>query len=417
MTTIDLSNDRNSWFIHDRFGLFIHWGLYSAAARHEWVKSRERLTDEHYQRYFDHFDPDLYDPTEWARVAKRAGMKYAVITTKHHDGFCLWDSQLTEYKAPKTPAGRDLLRPFVDAFRAEGFKIGFYHSLIDWHHPEFPIDGLHSQRDDLAFRERAKYRDIRKYAEYLHGQVRELLTGYGQIDVLWLDFSYPNRDYGWSKGKGKDDWQSERLVAMVRELMPNVLLDNRADVPGDFVTPEQVQPKGWVEVDGQRVVWEACQTLNGSWGYDRDNLNWKSPDLLVRMLVDSVSKGGNLLLNVGPTARGELEPRAVATLDVIGRWLRQHGRAIYGCTASELTPPPDGRYTQRGDRLYLHLLDWPFRHVHLPGLGGKVAYAQLLHDGSEVQVAETQVSADDLTLTLPIQPPDVVVPVIELFLR
>jgi alpha-L-fucosidase len=196
-----------------------------------------------------------------------------------------------------------------------------------------------------------------------------------------------------------------------------VLLDNRADVPGDFVTPEQVQPKGWVEVDGQRVVWEACQTLNGSWGYDRDNLNWKSPDLLVRMLVDSVSKGGNLLLNVGPTARGELEPRAVATLDVIGRWLRQHGRAIYGCTASELTPPPDGRYTQRGDRLYLHLLDWPFRHVHLPGLGGKVAYAQLLHDGSEVQVAETQVSADDLTLTLPIQPPDVVVPVIELFLR
>ncbi|MBO0795019.1 MAG: alpha-L-fucosidase, partial [Ktedonobacteraceae bacterium] len=132
---------QHQWFVHDRFGLFIHWGIYSLPARHEWVKNRERLTDEHYQRYFDHFDPDLYNPTEWARSAKQAGMRYAVITTKHHDGFCLWDSQLTDYKATNTPAGRDLIREWVDAFRAEGLKIGFYHSLIDWHHPEFPVDG------------------------------------------------------------------------------------------------------------------------------------------------------------------------------------------------------------------------------------------------------------------------------------
>lgn len=410
----DLVNERNAWFIHDRFGLFIHWGIYASAARHEWVKNRERLTDAQYQRYFDHFDPDLYDPREWAKVAKNAGMRYAVITTKHHDGFCLWDSRLTDYKAPNTPARRDLLRPFVEAFRAEGFRIGFYHSLIDWHHPEFPVDGLHPQRDDLAFREQEKHRDIRKYAEYLHGQVRELLTEFGKIDILWLDFSYSQRDWGWSKGKGKDDWQSEKLIAMVRELQPHILINNRAEVDGDFVTPEQVQPRGWVEVNGRRVVWEACQTLNGSWSYDRDNLNWKSPDLLLRMLIDSVSKGGNLLLNVGPTARGEFDPRARGILDSIGQWMHAHGRAIYGCTQSDFPAPPDCRYTQGGDRLYLHLFAWPFRQVFLPGLKGKVAYAQFLHDASEVAVADDE--DDAVVLTVPIQPPDVAVPVIELFL-
>lgn len=412
----DLSNDRAAWFVHDRFGLFVHWGIYSVAARHEWVKNREKITDADYQTYFDHFDPDLYDPTAWAKVAKAAGMKYAVLTTKHHDGFCLWDSQLTDYKAPNTPAGRDLVRPFVDAFRAEGLKIGFYHSLIDWHHPQFPIDGLHPQRDDLAFREHEQHRDIRTYAAYLHGQVRELLTNYGKIDILWLDFSYANRDWGWAKGKGKADWRSEDLVALVRALQPNILIDNRAEYGGDFVTPEQVQPNAWVEVDGQRVVWEACQTLNGSWGYDRDNLDWKSPDLLIRMLVDSVSKGGNLLLNVGPTARGEFDPRARSTLEAIGAWTRLHGPSIFGATASDFVPPPDCRYTQRGDRLYLHLFAWPFKHVHLPHLRGKVDFARFLHDGSEVRITEGG-SGDVLTLALPIQPPDVAVPVVELFLR
>lgn len=414
---------RQQWFIHDRFGLFIHWGLYALPARHEWVKNHEKLTDEHYQRYFDHFDPDLYDPVEWAKQAKRAGMRYAVITTKHHEGFCLWDTQLTDYKAPNTLAGRDLLREWVDAFRAEGLKIGFYHSLIDWHHPDFPVDGLHPQRDDLAYRERAQNRDIRKYAEYLHGQVRELLTNYGKIDVLWMDFSYTHLDWGWSKGKGKEDWQSESLMRMIRELQPGILVNNRSQVDPDFHTPEQVQPRGWVQVDGQRVTWEACQTLNGSWGYDRDNLNWKTPDLLVRMLVDSVSKGGNLLLNVGPTARGEFDPRAQTTLQSIGDWMYRHKRAIYGATQSELVAPPDCRFTQRGNRLYLHIFAWPMAAIHLDGLAERVEYAQFLHDGSEVQMhagsheQDGYSNAETLTLDLPIQRPDVLVPVIELFLK
>lgn len=417
------------WFTHDRFGLFIHWGIYSVAARHEWVKNHERISDEDYQKYFDHFYPDLYDPRVWAQEARNAGMKYLVITSKHHDGFCLWDSALTDYKATKTPWGQDLLKPMVEAFRAEGLKAGFYHSVIDWHHPEFPIDGLHPMRDNLAFREAQKQRDIRKYAEYLHGQTREILTRFGKLDIIWFDFSYSGVDWGWSRGKGKDDWQSEKLMAMVRELQPGIIVNDRLEIGGDIKTPEQYQPAGWLMVDGKPVVWEACQTLNGSWGYDRDNLDWKPVDMLVRMLIDTVSKGGNLLLNVGPTARGEFDPQAIARLRGIGDWMRLHSRSIYGCTASDFTPPPDCCYTQNGKHLYLHLFAWPFRHVHLPGLAGRVEYAQLLNDASEIKMLAVDphqqaqnttmggMQADTLTLELPVQKPPVAVPVIELFLK
>ena len=418
-----------SWFTEARFGLFIHWGIYSVAARHEWVKSRECISDEDYQPYFDYFDPDLYDPAVWAAEAKNAGMKYFVVTSKHHDGFCLWDTALTDYKATSTPAKRDLLHPMVEAFRAEGLRAGFYHSVIDWHHPEFPIVGLHSMREDVEFRELQKNRDIRKYAEYLHGQTRELLTQFGKLDIMWFDFSYPQMDWGWSRGNGKADWQSEKLMAMVRELQPGIIVNDRLEIGGDIKTPEQYQPRGWLQVDGQPVVWEACQTLNGSWGYDRDNLDWKSVDMLVKMLIDTVSKGGNLLLNVGPTARGEFDPKAIERLRGIGEWMRLHDRSITGCTASDFTPPPDCRFTQNGKRLYLHLFSWPFRHVRLDGMASRVEFVRLLNDGSEIkmqvidphqQAQNTTVgggSADTLTLELPVQKPDVVVPVIELFLK
>lgn len=420
-----------SWFVHDRFGLFIHWGIYALAARHEWVKNREKIRDEDYQKYFDHFDPDLYDPTVWAKEAKNAGMKYFVVTTKHHDGFCLWDSALTDYKATNTPYGKDLIKPMVEAFRNEGLRVGFYHSLIDWHHPEFPIDGLHPMRDDVEFREREKNRDIRKYAEYLHGQARELLTQFGKVDIMWYDFSYSKSDWGWSKGKGKDDWQSEKLLAMTRELQPGIIVNDRLEVGGDIKTPEQYQPRGWLTVDGKPVVWEACQTFSGSWGYYRDEYTWKSTEMLIQMLIDGVSKGGNLLLNVGPNARGELDPRAVERLRGIGEWMRLHSRSIYGCTASDFTPPPDCRYTQSqdGKRLYLHLFAWPFRHVHLDGLAGKVEYAQLLNDASEIKfrvippsqqaqnTAMAGLGADTLTLELPVVKPPVAVPVVEMFLK
>lgn len=422
------------WFVHDRFGMFIHWGLYALPARHEWVMKIERIPPDVYeQKYFSRFDPDLYDPRLWARAAANAGMKYFVITTKHHDGFCLWDSKLTDYKAPNAPCGRDLIAPMVDAFRQEGLRVGLYHSVIDWHHPHFPIDGNHPLREHPRLRQMNRQRDIRKYADYLHGQVEELLTQYGRIDLLWCDFSYSARTQdpvwkakGWA-GKGKDDWQSEKLVKLIRRLQPQIMINDRLEVGGDFKTPEQFQPREWVRgEDGKLAVWEACQTFSGSWGYHRDESTWKSPEQLVQMLINSVACGGNLLMNVGPTGRGEFDARALAALEVYGRWLRVHGRSIYGCTASRFTPPADCRYTQNGKRLYLHVFNWPFKHLHADGLGGRVEYAQLLNDASEIAWSEPgkvgQHGADEhrrktVTFTLPIQKPGVTVPVIEIFLR
>jgi alpha-L-fucosidase len=415
-----------SWFTHDRFGLFIHWGLYALPARHEWIKSREQISDSDYDRYFNHFDPDLYDPALWAREASNAGMKYFVVTSKHHDGFCLFDSKLTDYNATRTPYGKDLIRPMVDAFSAENMKVGFYHSLIDWHHPEFPIDTFHPMRDQDDAADQNSKRDMSRYVEYLHGQSRELLSQYGKVDIMWFDFSYPGAKYRGLPGKGRDDWQSERLHAMVRELMPDVVLNDRMDLEKgwDIKTPEQYQPSEWLKVDGQPVVWEACQTFSGSWGYHRDEQTWKSTETLLQMLVDTVSKGGNLLLNVGPTGRGEFDARAIDRLRGMGRWMHHNSRSIYGCTESDYTAPVDCRFTQNGKRLYLHIFAWPFRHIHLEGLAGKVEYAQFLHDASEVRFREFDPSVaaqrsreGQITLSLPVIKPDVAIPVIELFLK
>ncbi len=411
------------WFTHDRFGLFIHWGLYALPARHEWIKHREEITDEAYQKYFDYFNPDLYDPTEWAKAARAAGMKYMVVTSKHHEGFCLWDSQLTDYKVTNTPYGQDLLGPMVEAFRAEGLKIGFYHSLIDWHHPDFPIDGIHPLRNHPDALEMNKDRDMSKYVEYLHGQTRELLTEFGPLDIIWFDFSYPGREYRGMSGKGRDDWQSEKLLKLVRELQPNIMVNNRLDLPpemADVHTPEQYQPREWLRINGQPVVWETCQTFSGSWGYHRDESTWKSPEQLIKMLINTVATGGNLLMNVGPTARGVFDDRALAALDVYARWMKFHSRSIYGCTQSEFSAPSGCRYTQNEDRLYLHIFDWPFKHLYLDGLKDRVKYAQLLNDASEIRFTPPRLAADEagdaLVLELPVVKPDVVVPVVELFL-
>jgi alpha-L-fucosidase len=429
----DLHSQRLAEFRRQRFGLFLHWGLYSLAARHEWVKNRERLTDDQYLPYFQHFDPDLYDPGLWAAEARGAGMRYVVVTTKHHEGFALWDSALSDYTVAGTPYGKDLIGPLVSAFRGQGLGVGFYHSLIDWHHPDFPVDGLHPQRGDQAFIDAARDRDIARYRAFLHGQVTELLTLYGAIDTMWFDFSYPDLVHEgepvWG-GKGQAEWGSAELLALVRQLQPGILVNDRLDLPGraDFTTPEQYQPAGPMTVAGRPVRWEACQTLNGSWGYDRDNLDWKPVDLLIRMLVDTVSKDGNLLLNVGPNGRGEMDERAIATLHGIGRWTRLHERSIIGAGPSSYTPPQDCRYTQRGNRLYLHVFTWPLLHLHLPGLAGRVRYAQFLHDASEVKrhtidpgqaaqnVRPGGMPPGTLTLQLPTQRPDVAVPVVELFL-
>lgn len=424
--------ERMEWWTNDRFGMFIHWGIYALPARHEWVKQRERISDENYQKYFDHFNPDLYNPKEWASKAKEAGMKYVVLTTKHHDGFCLWDSKHTDYKVTNTPYGKDLIKPFVDAFRAEGIRIGFYYSLIDWHHPHFTFDRIHpASPSDAEERKKAnEKRDMSIYRQYMRDQLTELLTQFGQIDELFLDFSYPGEN-----GKGHEDWGSEELYKLIRKHQPNIVIDNRMDLNHtdwgwDFVTPEQFMPQEWPTLRGERVPWETCQTFSGSWGYHRDEYTWKSVHQLVVMLIETVSKGGNLLLNVGPTARGAFDDRANERLEGLGKWMKLHNRSIYGCTqAPDNYKAPDNcfiTYNPKTHRLYIHVLEWPFKSLHLPEYKDKIEYAQLLNDASEIRFRTqtrsggntTEISKEnDVILSLPVERPKVEVPVIELILK
>lgn len=388
------------WFVHDRFGMFIHFGLYAMPARHEWIKTREFISEEKYQKYFDHFDPDLMDAREWAKKAKAAGMKYALLTAKHHEGFCLFDSQYTDYKSTNTPCKRDLVREFVDAFRAEGLRVGFYYSLIDWHHPDFPLDSKHPRRNDPNAEEIDRGRDMKKYALYMRNQVRELLTNYGKIDILWFDFSYPKMPDApaWMQfggEKGKDQWESEELIKLVRSINPDIILNDRAQIPQDLVTPEQNHPELGVidEATGEYYTWETCQTFSGSWGYFRDETTWKTPKMLIDMLVRTVAKGGNLIMNVGPTGRGNFDSRANDALNTYAEWMKVHARSIYGCTKAEpeFSAPNGVMLTQSTDekRLYIHLQDFPFANLEIKGLTeDRMDYAQLLCDASEVMTRE-----------------------------
>jgi alpha-L-fucosidase len=358
---------RVRWFTEARFGMFIHWGIYAVPGRGEWVKSQEKIPDEVYDRYFEEFDPDMYDPKKWAKLAKKAGMKYAVLTTKHHDGFCLFDSAFTDYKATNTKAGRDLVREYVDAFRAEGLKIGFYYSLLDWHHPDYPhmTDRHHPMRGNPDYPDEG--RNFDRYLDYLHNQVRELCTNYGKIDIIWFDFSYADM-------RG-EKWRATELVNMVRELQPGILIDNRLEgsgseqgslmtgdpLPyhGDFACPEQIiPPRGLVDAKGKDVVWEACVTMNNHWGYCRTDGYFKPASMVIKKLVECVSKGGNLLLNVGPDARGRIPDESVKILKEVGRWMERNSESVYGCGKSTLPKPDYGRLTQRdGNTLYIHIFD------------------------------------------------------------
>ena len=429
---------RLQWWTDARFGMFIHWGLYAIPANggkdknSEWVKLFGQIPEEQYQKYFATFNPDLYRPEDWARVAKQAGMKYVVIVAKHHDGFCLWDSQFTDYKSPNTPHGKDLLRPMVDAFRAAGIRVGLYYSLMDWHHPDYPIDRNHPQgyypfreqnpekkRTQLAeINELNKGRDMRRYASYMRDQVRELLTLFGRIDLMFLDFSFLGKE----GGKGRDEWESEKLLALVRQLQPHIIVNDRLDLMDvrggwDFKTPEHRVPEEWVTHDGKRVPWETCHTFGHSWGYYRDEPNWKSSRNVLEILINCVSRGGNLLFNVGPTARGTLDTRTVERLGDIAEWMKLHQQSIYGCTeAPKQFKAPDGcklTYNPQSRRVYVHVFNWPKENkIQLDGFERSVHFARLLNDGSEITYG-----GEPVVLTLPVPPPPVAVPVIEIFLR
>ena len=436
--------ERMQWWTESRLGMFIHWGLYSLGARHEWLMKIEGMTDAQYRRYFEVFDPDLYDPKQWARAAKEAGFKWVVITTKHHEGFSLWDTEYSDFKVTNTPYGKDLIKPFVEAFRSEGLRVGFYYSVIDWHHPDNRVDVLHPQWGNEDYVAENMGRDQKKYIKFVRNQVRELMTNYGEITELWLDYSYPPGAFGDNPNRSSDqdwafktaeDWGSVELVKMVRKLQPGIVINDRLDLkdtPGgwDFVTPEQYQPREWPALNGKRVAWEGVHTIGDSWGYFRGEPGWKSGRQLIGLVIDTVSKGGNLLINVGPTARGVFDEHAMDRLAALGGWMKYNDRSIYGNTqAPKGFEAPDNTlltYNPRSNRLYIHVLEWPvLKAFYLDGFGGKVKYAQLLHDASELRFRDPyrspeldeEIPQNTIILDLPAQKPNVEIPVIELFLN
>ena len=359
--TPDETAARIKWFTDARFGMFIHFGAYSLAARHEWVKNYENVSDDEYARYVENFDPDMFDAKEWVQAAKDAGMKYIVLTTKHHDGFCLFDSKLTDYKVTNTPFGRDIVKEFADACHEAGIRCGFYYSLLDWHHPDYTKDYWYpgckgKSKEELA--ELNKGRDFSKYLDYMHGQVRELLTNYGRVDILWYDFT--TKTHGapwWDTFKHTADWKGEELLSMTRELQPGIVVNDRLGngVPADVVTPEQNKTWKWPTHGGKPApAWESCQTFSGSWGYSRDEMTWKDVRQILTMIIDNVSKGGNTILNVGPTGRGAFDARAKDRLAGVGAWMKYNGRSIYGgdCRAGRYDP-----YVQQGEEPPLRASD------------------------------------------------------------
>lgn len=411
---------RMQWFVQARFGMFIHWGLYAVPARGEWVRSNERMPEEKYMPFFREFDPPAAEPKAWVQAAKEAGMGYVILTAKHHDGFCLFDSELTDFKSTNTPMGRDIVREFLEAGREAGLKVGLYYSLIDWHHPDFPHygDRYHPMRSDPAASN--EERDFERYLAYMHGQVKELCTRYGRLDVLWFDFSY-NQLRG-------EAWRANELADMVRTLQPGILLNNRLEVSGegfgslaqgepapchgDFVSPERmVPPEGLFDPQGRPLYWETCTTMNHSWGYCAGDPWYKPAPLLLKKLVECVSKGGNFLLNVGPDGNGRIPRQAMDTLKYLGQWMQINGESIRGCGPSGMEKPEWGRITRRENVLYLHIYENALGPLPLYGIPAeKIRAMRLLQDGREIPLSVSWVHSDYPDMAFADLGPDPVLP-------
>lgn len=393
----------NSWFSRDRFGLFIHFGAFSVTGRDAWHQSEARLTPEQYQPYVEAFHPHRFDAELWADHAVASGVRYAVLTTRHHEGFALWDTRVSDFGIVRNGFGRDIVREYIDAFRARGIRIGLYYSLIDWHHPDYTAFGdfTHPRRDDESVRDHPH--DWDRYVDMMHAQVRELCTDYGELDLFWFDMTYPGDET--HHGRTPQDWRADELITLVRELQPGITVNNRLETSGggfgslvtdrpevwsgDFVSPEMIIPADGVRnPSGEDVPWEACVTHNNHWGYVPGDTDFKSPAQIVRKLVECVSKGGNLLLNVGPTARGEWPQQSIDDFAEVGEWLRLHGESVYGAGRAELPKPDWGRYTKVGDTVYAHVTEPPIGPLHLVGIPvDSIASLHWLHDGTELRLA------------------------------
>lgn len=381
---------RMQWWHEARFGMFIHWGIYAQLGRAEWVMNRERIPIAEYERLADTWRPKPDAAREWARLARQAGMRYMVLTTRHHDGFCLFDSALTDYTAAKRGLKRDLVREYVEAARAEGLRVGFYFSLMDWHDPA-NTRCLHN--------EKARCR----YVAQTHGLVRELCANYGKIDILWYDGGWPLEAAG---------WESVKLNAMVRTLQPEIIINDRSGIPEDFSSPESnIAPAK----DGR--AWEACMEFYDGWGYTPTETNPMQAGLVIDYLRRVAQGGGNLLLNIGPKPDGSVKDSSEAALLEVGRWLRQYGECIYAAT----DPMPQenlwtGAFTRKGNTLYylLHQRRWPGTELVIAGLKCRVKRASHMHS-PKIRFTQTK---DRLVLhDLPERAPDPVVSVIKLLVE
>ncbi len=411
---------RVEWYQKARFGMFIHWGLYAIPARGEWVRSIEKISREEYMKYYYEFNPENCDPGEWVRKAKQAGMKYIVLTAKHHDGFCLFDSQYTDFKVTNTKCRRDFVAEYTTAARAEGLKVGLYYSLLDWYHDDYPhySDKIHPMRGNEAYKDDSRNWD--NYIEYMHNQVRELCTNYGQIDILWFDFSYDD--------KRGEAWKAEQLCDMVRSLQPGVIIDNRLEVSGegfgslaagnptpyhgDFVSPEQIiPPDGIKDVFGNPLVWEACITMNNHWGYHATDRFYKPASMIIKKLVECVSKGGNLLLNIGPDANGNIPQEASDILSEVGVWMKKNGRSIYGCGYAGMEKPENGRITGNDTALYFHVFENTIGPMPLRGINkDRIASIRNLSTGHEIQISDSWVHSDYPDIAFADLGPDPILP-------
>lgn len=352
--------DRMAWFHEARFGMFIHWGLYSLLGRGEWVMLEERIAHDEYRALADRFTPAKFDATVWADLAVQAGMKYAVFTTRHHEGFCLFDSQVSDFTSVKAAAGRDFVADYVAAFRAAGLKVGFYYSLLDWRFPGY-------------FEPKKYKKSAEAMVEQAHHQVRELMTNYGPIDILWYDGGWLNeKKAGKSMAKF---WRSKALNAMVRELQPNILINNRSGIEEDLDTPEQ-----HVTASQPGRGWESCMTMGDSngWGYIHHNPNFKSVTQLLQNLCIAAAGEGNYLLNVGPKPDGTIRKEERDRLAAMGAWLQVNGDAIYGSQRCELLRGMNGLWTRKGNTAYYCVFHWPGEETVIPYVKPEAVSAQLL---------------------------------------
>ena len=373
------------WWQQARFGMFIHWGVYSIPGRGEWLMYQEHVPFSEYKLLAEQFNPQNYDPKAWVAKAKAAGMKYVVLTTRHHDGFCLFDSKVSDFTAPKTGAKRDLIREFANACHAAGMRMGFYYSLQDWHFP-----GVLPQGSPL------KPETMKLLADQAYSQVHELLTNYGRVDILWFDGLTVD---------GPEGWRSRELLEMARNLQPELLINDRAGLPGDFGTPENT-------VTAQSRPWESCFCMNRTWGYAPYDRNYKPVAEILRLLASCASQGGNFLLNVSPDGNGKLPDEQVIILDHIGKWMDVNGKAFYGAGPSPIVAPNLGMVSMVKDKVYLLIQRWPGSTVPLAWCGSRVKSACYLANG---QYARIEQKGDRVWLhDLPQKPVDPYLNVIEL---